>query len=233
MASPMIRVPEALKEVIQKLAEIYRQGDQRREVEAGLVQLLQELQINQKVTISEAPAVDELDNDEEPVPDLAEADTLATDETDRIPDNTSAVSTVDTSDSIGPAVSSQNGTRDSISREETLDLEQSVTVKESSSRAKAGRTKDVGKAKADEKTNVTRDTKPVVKADSNTDSKADDKSDSKSDSKSVDISGSINVEDVVSRLQVLEEKLAAIEAPLARGKEDPDKGQSNGELGDE
>ncbi len=164
MASPMIRVPEALKEVIQKLADIYRQGDQRREVEAGLHRLLADLVAQATL---EASTSQDLNVDS---PLDSEIDDTNDNEIASKPDNKSDDKVDSKSDSIsesGPDASSSS----------------------------------------------------QPNPDSKSDSKSDDKIDDKIDSKSVVTSDNINVEDVVSRLVLLEEKLAAIEVPLARIKE--------------
>jgi phosphatidate phosphatase APP1 len=119
----MIRVPEALKEVIQKLAEIHRQGDKRREVEAGLQQLLGDL-------LADGAVMETLD-----------------------PDDTFDSTTDDSGDNI-------------------------------------------------------------------VDSSDDDKNDDKIDSTSVVRPANMNVDELVSRLRVLEEKMASIEAsPLTSTRE--------------
>ncbi len=85
MPSPMIRVPEALKEVIQKLAEIHRQGDKRREVEAGLQQLLGDL-------LADGAVVENLDPDDtlDSTTDGSSDDTIDSSDDDKI-DSTSVV----------------------------------------------------------------------------------------------------------------------------------------------
>lgn len=145
MASPMVRVPEALKEVVQKLAEIHRQGDKRREVEAGMHKLLAELIQPEQGDLgkaTEAPTIDpqppESPQDHTPSPQLED-----------------------------PA---DDGTADNTTDSANDDIAASIS---------------------------------------------DSKIDSKTASTSVVTSDIINVEEVVNRLAILEEKLAALE-PQAR-----------------
>jgi hypothetical protein len=147
MASPMIRVPEALKEVIQKLADIHRKGDKRREVEAGLHRLLVELQ--------------ELEI-------------------------------------VSPTFKGDN-------KAEEEEMANSLS----------GDTDDMDDNSLDDTADSTSDNK----LDNVSDSTGDDISDNKSVSKPVDStpdpSANINVMEVVSRLEILEEKLAALD-PTSR-----------------
>jgi len=145
MASPMVRVPEALKEVVQKLAEIHRQGDKRREVEAGLHRLLAQL----------------IQPEESDLVEMTEA---------QISDRE-------------PAESAQDHTS----------------------------TSQLGDHADDSTADNTTDSADADTAASRPDSKID----SKTASTSVVTSDIINVEEVVNRLAILEEKLAALE-PQAR-----------------
>ncbi|NJK63209.1 MAG: hypothetical protein HC921_11485 [Synechococcaceae cyanobacterium SM2_3_1] len=89
MPSPMVRVPEALKEVIQKLAEIHRQGDKRREVEAGLQQLLGDL-------LAEGAVMADLDPDDtfDSTTDGSGDDTDDSSDDDKIDDKIDSTSVV-------------------------------------------------------------------------------------------------------------------------------------------
>lgn len=157
MASPMIRVPEALKEVIQKLADIHRKGDKRREVEAGLHRLLVELQELEIVSPT-------FKAENKPEEDSTDSHLDDTDDTDD-----------DTLDD----------TFDSTSDSTSDDM-----------------------------------------LDNASDSNSDDISDNKSVSKPVDTtpdpSANINVMEVVSRLEILEERLAALDPTLRSSEVDKD-----------
>ncbi len=153
MASPMVRVPEALKEVVQKLAEIHRQGDKRREVEAGLQRLLAEL-IEPQQDLNGTAAATEIGEIDKP-------EGIPVDRTEgKVGEATAPDRDVDTTDS----------------------------------------------ASADT---------PASASANITDITPDSKIDSKTASTSVVTADIINVEEVVNRLAILEEKLAALE-PQAR-----------------
>lgn len=146
MASPMVRVPEALKEVVQKLAEIHRQGDKRREVEAGLQRLLAELLEPQDLNGTAQTSKTEAADNPEGIP--------------------------------------VDGAEDKVKVEGTPAVDRGID---------------------------TTDSAPADIPDSTSDSKID----SKTASTPVVTSDIINVEEVVNRLAILEEKLAALE-PQAR-----------------